>query len=514
MVTKILDNRKTAMLIWSSVLVTVIFLFARVIPVGLIPLEDMGYFYNTFHVTPGGSMDYTLAQADSLARDMMKIPAIDRIAVLGGVDIIDNSATKTNTATFSVILKDYQYRIKPDAQINPVIEQVNAKDFLHKEITGLAFNQPPIRGMSPTGGVTFYLQATKPVSVQQIYQDSVKLVKYLKDKYPKVVGGAAQFYNVSTPQLYIDVDAQKAYLYGVSYADVFNSMQAVFGNYYVNYFTMWQDLWWVILQADYPYRSKPELLNVIYVKSKTGAMVPLGSLVNYHYKNGAEVVTRLNDFIASQIVVNPNLARGATSGDVMKVISAATPKLLGKTYAVKWFGPSYQQALAGAQSEIAFGLGVIMVFLILAALFELWSLPVAVLMGLPFALLAAGITLIIFGKPNDIYFQVSLLTLVGLSAKNAILIIEFAIDGVKKEGMSYRDAALHAARLRFRPIIMTSIAFILGAVPLVTATGAGANSQHSVGLGIIGGMLGSTCIATLFIPMFFVLVMNWSKRDS
>jgi multidrug efflux pump len=197
----------------------------------------------------------------------------------------------------------------------------------------------------------------------------------------------------------------------------------------------------------------------------------------------------------------------------MKIITEATPKLLGKTYAVKWFGPSYQQALAGAQSEIAFSLGVIMVFLILAALFELWSLPLAVLMGLPFALLAAGVTLLLFGKPNDIYFQVSLLTLVGLSAKNAILIIEFAIDGVRKEGLSYREAALHAARLRFRPIIMTSIAFILGAVPLVTASGAGANSQHSVGLGIIGGMLGSTCIATLFVPMFFVLVMNWSKRS-
>ena len=511
-VTKLMDNAKIAMIIWSIVLVLVIGLFIK-IPTGLVPLEDMGYFYNTTHVAPAGSMSYNLQQTEKIASAAMKIPGINKVAILGGNDVVDNSSTKTNTSTLSIITDPYEDRNTPDTQINPLIAKVNAIDKSIKDITGFAFNQPPIRGMSPTGGVTFYLQATQPVTVQQIHDDSVKLVNYLQKNYP-AVSTAAQFYNVSTPEMYIDIDPQKAYLYGVKYIDIFNSMQAVFGNYYVNYFTKWEDLWWVILQADYQYRNKPDLLNVIYVKSQnTNQLIPLGSLVKYHYANGAEVVTRLNDFLASQIVANPNEKAGYTSGAVMDAITDAVPKLLGKTYAVKWFGPSYQQALAGAQSEIAFGLGLTMVFLILAALFELWSLPLSILMGLPFSLLGAALTLIIFNKPNDIYFQVSLLTLIGLSAKNAILIVEFAIEGVRKEAMSYRDAALHAAKLRFRPIIMTSIAFILGAVPLVTASGAGANSQHSVGLGIIGGMLGSTCIATLFVPLFFVLVMNLSKKE-
>lgn len=511
-VTKIMDNAKIAMAIWGVVLALVIGLFIH-IPTGLVPLEDMGYFYNTTHVAPAGSMNYNLEETEKIASAAMKIPGINKVAILGGNDVVDNSSTKTNTSTLSIITDPYEDRTTPETQINPLIEKVNAIDKSIKDVTGFAFNQPPIRGMSPTGGVTFYLQATQPVSVQQIHDDSVKLVKYLQKNYP-AVSSAAQFYNVDTPEMYIDIDPQKAYLYGVKYADIFNSMQAIYGNYYINYFTKWEDLWWVILQADYQYRNKPDLLNVIYVKSQnTNQLVPLGSLVNYHYGNGAEVVTRLNDFLASQIVANPNEKAGYTSGAVMDAIVDAVPKLLGKTYAVKWFGPSYQQALAGAQSEIAFGLGLIMVFLILAALFELWSLPLSILMGLPFSLLGAALTLIIFNKPNDIYFQVSLLTLIGLSAKNAILIVEFAIEGVRKEAMSYRDAALHSARLRFRPIIMTSIAFILGAVPLVTASGAGANSQHSVGLGIIGGMLGSTCIATLFVPLFFVLVMNLSKKE-
>jgi multidrug efflux pump len=222
------------------------------------------------------------------------------------------------------------------------------------------------------------------------------------------------------------------------------------------------------------------------------------------------VVTRLNDYLASQIVVNPK--KGATSGEIMDAITEAVPKVLGKTYALKWFGPAYQEAQAGSKSTVAFSLGIIMVFLILAALYEMWSLPLAIMMALPFALLGAALTLIIFHKPNDIYFQVSMLTLIGLSAKNAILITEFAIDGVRKENMPFREAALHAAKIRFRPIVMTSIAFILGAVPLVMADGAGANSQHSVGLGIIGGMIGSTCIATLFVPVFFVILMNMSAR--
>lgn len=510
LVTMVIDNPKIALTAWGGVVVAVALMFAH-IPIGLVPLEDMGYYYNTQHVNNGGSMAYNLQQAESVTREILAMPVISKVAVLGGIDIVDNSATKTNTSTMSIILKDYAKRPPHSGTIDEIIAKTQQIDNKNKNITGFAFNQPPIRGMSTTGGVTFYLQANQPRTVEQIYHDSVELVKYLEKNYP-AVSLAAQFYNVSTPEIDIKIDPAKVYLYGLTYAQVFNTMQAIFGTYYINYFTKWEDLWWVILQADYQFRKTPDLLNTVYLKNSTGKIIPAGSVATVKYRNSAEVVTRLNDFLASQIVANP--AKGYTSGEVMNAIRDAVPKLLGKAYTITWFGPSYQQNIAGDTSVIAFSLGIIMVYLILAALYELWSLPIAIMMALPFALFGAAITLMVFNKPNDIYFQVSMLTLIGLSAKNAILITEFAIDAVRLEGMTYRDAALHAAKIRFRPIIMTSIAFILGAVPLVTASGAGANSQHSVGLGIIGGMIGSTCIATLFVPLFFITVMNFSKKDS
>ena len=510
-VTWITDHAKTSLAIWSGVIILVIAMFSH-IPTGLVPLEDMGYFYATQHVNAAGSINYNVNTNKELANEIMKLPTVDRVAILGGTDIVDNGATKTNTSTMSIILNDYSQRQGKGQDVDSAIAQTAALINKDPRLSGFAYNQPPIRGMSTTGGVTFYLQGAVPgISINDIHADSVKLVKYMEKNYPDDIASAAQLYNVDTPQIYIDVDPRRAYLYGVTYSAIFNALQAAFGTYYVNYFTKWDDLWWVILQGEYQFRNSPDLLNVVYVKSQNGNMLPVGSLASFHYKNGPEVVTRFNDYLGSQIIVNP--AKGKTSGEIMKVIREAVPAALGERYAIKWFGPSYQQNLAGSQAAIAFTLGLIMVFLILAALYEMWALPLAILMALPFALLGAALTLMVFRMPNDIYFQVSMLTLIGLSAKNAILVTEFAIEGVRFENQSYRDAALHAARVRFRPIIMTSIAFILGAVPLATAAGAGANSQHSVGYGIIGGMIGSTCFSTLFVPLFFVLVMRMSKKE-
>lgn len=514
MVVKIVDNAKKAMLIWFGVVIAVIAMFVR-IPTGLVPLEDMGYFYNVAHVASAGSINYSVEQTTKSAHAMMeKIPFIKQIAILGGADIVDNGTIKTSVSTMSVILNDYDDRTSSQ-DVNAAIALANKVTAENNNLRAMAFNQPPIRGMSPTGGVTFYLQAALPEinTPERIHDDSIKLVNYLQKNYPDVVGNAFQLYDINTPEIDVTIDPRKAYIYDVSYASIFNTLQSVFGTYYVNYFTMWNDLWWVIVQSDYQYRNHPELMNVVYAKNNKGKMIPLGSLVNLKYRTGSEVVTRMNDYLASQIVVNPNASTHASSGEVMNAIRDAVPKVLGKDYIIDWFGPSYQQNLAGNQSVIAFSLGLVMVFLILAALYEMWVLPIAIMMALPFALFGAGLTLLLFRMVNDIYFQVSLLTLIGLSAKNAILIVEFAIEAVRNEAKSYREAAIHAAQVRFRPIVMTSIAFILGAVPLATASGAGANSQHSVGFGIIGGMIGSTCIATLFVPLFFIIVMNWSKKQ-
>lgn len=505
-VTWTMNHIQKTLVAWGAICVLVILLFMKV-PTSLIPLEDMGYFYNRIQVAAAGSLDYTAQEAKKIARKMMKLPYMDKIGVIVGMDVADNNTNKTNTATLNSILKPYEDRPGKSQDVNAALAASTQIDIESKNVKGLAFNQPPIRGMSPLGGVTFYLQARRPVSVKTMYRDSVKLVKYLEKNYP-AVASAQQFYEVETPQLYIDVDARKTYLYGVKYEDIFHALQSAYGNFYINFFTKWNNLYWIILQGEYRYRSVPELMETIYVKTKDGSMMPIGSLASVQYKTGPEVVTRLNDFLASQIVVNPNTKHGYTQGQVMDAIRDAAPKVVGKKYSVQWFGPSYQENLAGNQSVAAVVFGLIMVFLILSALYELWTLPCVVLFALPCALFGAMFALFILQKPNNIYFQISLLALIGLSAKNVILIVEAAYDKLRTGEMGLQEAALHAANIRFRPIIMTSLAFIFGAVPLVTATGAGAHAQHSVGTGIIGGMLGSTCLATLFTPLFFTLVMR------
>ena len=505
-VTWTMSHVKKTLMLWGGICALVLILFIK-IPTALIPLEDMGYFYNRLQVVSAGSLDYTGIQAKKIARKMLELPYMDRIGLMIGRDIADNNSNKTNTATLNSLLKPYAERPKKSQDVNAAIRAATAINQQNKEVNGLAFNQPPIRGMSPLGGVTFYLQARQPVTVKEMYKDSVKLVEYLKAHYP-AVARAQQFYEVDVPQLYIDVDARKTYLYGVKYEDIFHALQSGYGNFYINFFTKWNNLYWVILQGQYQYRSVPELMNTIYVKAKDGAMIPIGSLASVQYKTGPEVVTRLNDFLASQIVVDPDVAHGHTQGEVMDAIRDAAPKVVGKKYSVQWFGPSYQENLAGSKSVAAVVFGLIMVFLILSALYERWSLPCVVLFALPCALFGAMFTLFLFQKPNNIYFQISLLALIGLSAKNVILIVEAAYDKVRLDKTPVLDAALYAAKIRFRPIVMTSLAFIFGSVPLVTATGAGAHAQHAVGTGIIGGMLGSTCLATLITPLFFVLVMR------
>ena len=472
-------------------------------------MEDLGNFFSIVKLPSASSLDRTTKESEKFANYIIRSPVVTQVINVVGIDILDNGAIKSNAGLVIAILKPWEQRKKSDETADALIANANKYGFMNKGSQNLAFNQPPINGLSTTGGVTFYLQAVNDVSIPQIYADSIKLTQALM-KYPSV-SYAVQLYDINVPQLYIDVDRDKAKILGVDISDIFSSAQAVFGTYYVNYFEKWDNLWWVILQSDYKYRSNPQLLNTIYVKNSQNKMVPLGSVAKIEYKNGPEVVTRFNTYLASQIIVNPK--PGFTSGDVMNDITIATDETLGNTYAVKWFGPAYQQALTGSSSSIAFVLGIIMVFLILAALYEMWGLPLAVLMAIPFALLGAVTMLFLTNRPNDIFFQVSLITLIGLSAKNAILITEFALDAMKKDGMSAVDAAIHAAELRFRPIVMTSLAFILGALPLALASGAGANSQHSVGTGIIGGMLGSTFIATFFVPLFFVLVMKFSKGN-
>ncbi len=507
----LLDRAKLAYGIFIVVVIITIGLF-RIIPTSLMPMEDQGNYFSVVNLPGGASLDRTTASAINLSQFVYTMPPVYQALALVGIDILDNATNKTNAAFVVTTLKPWDEREHKYQQLDALLSVTNKFGYLDKTARIFGFNSPQIRGLSQSGGVTFYLQSTADVTIKQIYEDSLKIITALK-KDPRV-NSAMQFYDLSVPELYIDLNREKALLYGVQLTDVFSSLQATFGTYYVNYFQKWNDLWWVILQSNYKFRNTPDLLKTVYVKSTSGAnvgqLIPVGSLAKVSFVDGPEIVTRFNDYLASQIIVNPN--QGYTDGDMMSIIEDIVPQTLGNTYAIKWYGPAYQQASAGSSASLSFGFGIVMVFLILAALYELWGLPLSVVMSIPFALFGAALMLLAYGRPNDIFFQVSLITLIGLAAKNAILIVEFALEGYRHHGMNARQAAVEGARLRFRPIIMTSLAFVLGTMPLVLANGAGANSQHSVGTGIVGGMLGSTFLATLFIPLFFVTMMRFVKQ--
>jgi multidrug efflux pump len=263
------------------------------------------------------------------------------------------------------------------------------------------------------------------------------------------------------------------------------------------------------LQAEYRYRISTNNMDNVYVKNNLGQPVPLNSLVKTSYYKVPAMVERFNDYLATQEIIEPN--KGYTSGDIMSLVVTEMGSMpIGYNY--EWFGSSYMQNNAQQSSTLAFVFSLCMIYLVLSALYEMWRLPLVVLMGVPFALFGSGIMLLLRNQPNDLYFQISLITLLGLSAKNIILLIEFALKHLE-QGYSAKESALYALKVRFRPIVMTSITFIMGALPLIFATGAGANAEHSVGTGIIGGMIGSVILGTLFVPSYFVLIMHNFKRQ-
>jgi len=292
--------------------------------------------------------------------------------------------------------------------------------------------------------------------------------------------------------------------------DAYSTLQTMFGSLYVSQFPKDSRLYQVVLQAEPKYRMTPEDIGRFYVKNRDGNMVPLSALVTTRYVIGPDLVTRFNNYPA--IAINGAPARGVSSGQALAAIREVAEEVMPPGYGFEWAGEAREEVSSGSTSAIAFVFGLLFVFMILAAQYESWSLPIGVMMAVPFAILGALAAIALRGIPNDLYFQIGLLTLIGLAAKNAILIVEFAVELNRKEGKSFFDAAAEAARLRLRPIVMTSFAFVLGTLPLAIATGASANSRHSIGTGVIGGTLAATLIAIFFIPMFYWLLETLSAK--
>ncbi|HEX5864821.1 MAG TPA: efflux RND transporter permease subunit, partial [Casimicrobiaceae bacterium] len=362
-------------------------------------------------------------------------------------------------------------------------------------------NPAAIRGLGSAGGFEVYLQNRADADPQKLYQNLQQFLGELRQR-PELTG-IASFYRPTSPQLVVDVDREKALALGVPVKDVFDALQSTMGVLYVNDFNKFGHTYRVQLQAEGAYRAKPEDLGNVYVRSSSGGMIPVKALISMKSAVGPEQLDRFNGFLAAKIIGNS--AAGISSGQAIAAVEEVATKALPPGYTIAWTGQAFQEKRIGKAAILAFTFAIVMVFLILSANYERWSLPAAVLLAVPFGLLGALAAVYLRNFSNDVYFQIGLLVLIGLSAKNAILIVEFAAQEQAK-GLSPVDAALEAARLRFRPIVMTSLAFVLGVLPLVLAGGAGAAARRSMGTGVFGGMLAATFIATIFIPLFFVLL--------
>jgi multidrug efflux pump len=494
-----LRHTATAALLIAVMLGATWWLFHRV-PSGLVPAEDQGYIFLVTALPPAASLDRTLPVTAKVTEGALKNPAVADVVTIAGYDLL-SGAQKTNAGISFVTLKDWSQRRDPklDARnLAPAFAALNA-DFRDGVVVG--FNPPPIPGLSNTGGFEFYLQDRSGGSLDSLAQAAQRVVQ-AANKRPELAGVSTTF-TTDEPQYRIDVDRDKAKALGVPINTIFDTMQSTFGTLYANDFILFGRTYRVTLSSDGAFRQSAEDLRHVFVRSSNDTMVPLDALVSVTRIVGPDVVDRFNVFPAAKILGNP--APGVSSGQAIAAIQQVVAETLSPDYSIGWTGSAYQEIQTAGTGSLGFVFGLIAVFLILAAQYERWSLPLAVVTAVPFALFGAILAVYLRGIENDIYFQVGLVTLIALSAKNAILIVEFAAQR-HREGLSVYDAAIDAARLRFRPIIMTSLAFILGVMPLAVSSGAGSASRHSIGTGVVGGMLAATFLAILFVPMFFRLV--------
>ena len=467
--------------------------FLQIVPTSFVPREDQGILRVAIQLPEGATLNRTGVVVTDLSREIRKIPEVENVTALVANDTIAND-TKSNAASLIVQLKPWDQRTRSAETIRRQLQTlVNART----DAVGQAVNPAPIRGLGRAGGLDFYIQSREsdnPLELQQVAEDFRQRLVAKPE-----ISSARSMIQADAPQLYLTVEEAKALAMDVAISDVYDTLGYFMGGKYVNDFTRIGKIFRVIIQADAPYRMTPESLGELYVRSDTGKMVPLSTLAHVERTSGPESLKRENGFLAASM--NVNAAQGYSTGDVIQAVDAES-QYLPSGYYVDWTGQAFHEKRIGSSSAAAFAFGLIIVFLILAAQFERWSLPIAVVMAVPYSVLGALVATYFRGFSNDIYFQIGLLVLIGLTAKNAILIVEFAAQKME-EGMEARQAALEAAKLRLRPIVMTSMAFILGVIPLATATGAGAAARQSMGTGVLGGMLAATFITTFFIPVFF-----------
>lgn len=496
----------TGIVIFVGIVGTIIYFFKET-PTSFVPNEDQGYLIALVNLPDASSLNRNEQVVRQIEQIALSHPGVDKVVSLTGYSLLD-SLDRTSTSTEFINLKNWKERKPKRLHASQIQKDLMKAFYPIEDAQIIVVNPPAIQGLGTVGGFEFWIENHGDGGNLALKEAIAAFVAKAKE-HPALspIHTTAQFDNM---QFYVDLDRYKARALGVTIADVFQTLQTFLGSVYVNNFNKFGRVYQVIVQAEPQYRENLDNLGDIYVRSSYGEMVPLKSLLSVSPASGPNLISRFNDYPAAELFGGP--APGYSSGQAILAMVEVAKETLPPDMAYGWSGEAYQAIATGGTSFTVLLAGIFMVFLVLSALYESWSLPAAIILAIPFGVFGSFASIWINSMPNDVYFQIGLVTLIALSAKNAILLVEFAVQKIK-EGLSIRDAALEAAKLRFRAIIMTSLTFIFGVMPLVFSVGAGAASRHSVGVGVMGGMISATILTLCFIPLFFTLIFRLKKKE-
>lgn len=502
LIKRILGNPRRVLSAFGVVLIAILLLH-RIIPTSFLPTEDQGYFRVELELPEGATLERSRIVSAKAVEFLMSLPSVDYVqSVVGSSPRVGTSQARTD---LTVILKPWEKR--GEQTIDAIMAQVKKELSTYPECKVYLSTPPVIPGLGSSGGFEMQLEARGDATFEQLAAATDTLMYYAQQR--KELSGLSSSLQAEIPQLYFDVDRDKVKFAGVPMADVFSTMKAYTGSVYVNDFNMFNRIYRVYIQAEANYREHKDDINLFFVRGNDNAMIPLTSLGTTRYTTGPGSIKRFNMF--NSTVIRGAAAEGYSSGQAMQVIEEIARKHLPENIGVEWSGLSYQEKQAGGKTAMVLALVFLFVFLFLSALYESWTVPIAVLLSLPVAALGAYLGVWACGLENDVYFQIGLVMLVGLAAKNAILIVEFAKEQVDR-GVDVVEAALHASQLRFRPILMTSLAFILGMLPMVIASGPGSASRQAIGTGVFFGMIVAVTVGILLVPFFFVLIYKMKNK--
>lgn len=452
-------------------------------------------------------MERTNALMLRAEEDLKSVPGVGEVLTMGGLNLLTNAYT-SNNSTIIAMLKPWEERHTEEEQIKSIMAGVKQRFAAYPEAVAIAFPPPPIPGLGNAGGFQFELQDRAGATPQELDDMARKFIAAASQS-PEVSNLFCGF-RTTVPQVKLDIDRDKARTLNIPVNQIFEGLQIYLAGLQVNDFNLFGRTYKVMVQAEQDFRKNPENIGDIYLRSGDGAMVPLSTLSQVEMMTGPDILQRFNMFRTAEI--SGANSPGYSSGDAIAAMEEVSASELPPGYNYQWTGVAYQEKEAGGSQALIFGMAMVFVFLVLAAQYESWAVPFSVLFGLPVGVFGAFLFVWLRGFINDVYVQIGIVTLMGLAAKNAILIVEFAKEKYEGEGMSLFDAAVEGAKLRFRPIMMTAFAFILGVIPLVTASGAGANARASIGTAVFGGMLMASLVGIFFIPMLYVGVQAVANK--